>query len=176
VTADRDEESTTGGAGGRSGGLRTAMAAVLVLLLVVALGLGVWGYTRLSSVESQLDARSDVVRVAESFMVQFNTYDPENVDRYVDSVNELLSTSAKATFGKELEDITTLIRETELESEGTVHASGVASLDDDSARVLVVADAEAASEAGPVQRHFRWEISLVQVDGEWLVDDFEPVA
>jgi Mce-associated membrane protein len=176
VTADHDEDSTTDGRPGSSGGLRAAMAAVLVLLLVAAVAVGIWGYTRLSAAEDELEARSAVVRVAESFMVQFNTYDPEGVDEYVESVNELLSTSAKTTFGKQLEDITTLIRETELESEGKVHASGVASLDQDSARVLVVADAEATSASGPVQRHFRWEISLVQVDGEWLVDDFEPVA
>jgi Mce-associated membrane protein len=176
VTADHDGDSTTDDRPGRPGGPRAAMAAVLVLLLVVAIGVGIWGFTRLNAAEAELDARSDVVRVAEAFMVQFNTYDPESVDEYSASVNDLLSTSAKATFGKELEDITTLIRETELESKGEVHASGVASLDEDSARVLVVADAEATSSAGPVQRHFRWEISLVQVDGEWLVDDFEPVA
>ena len=51
----------------------------------------------------------------------------------------------------------------------------MATLDDDSARVLVVADAAVESVADARQRHFRWEISLVKVDGEWLVDDFAPV-
>jgi hypothetical protein len=152
------------------------MAVVLALLLVAAVAAAIWGRARLSAAEEELEGRADVVRVSESFMVQFNTYDPASVDSYAESVNSLLSTSAKTAFGKEIEDITTLIRETDLQSDGKVHASGVASIDDDSARVLVVADAEASSSAGPVQRHFRWEISLVKVDGEWLVDDFEPVA
>jgi hypothetical protein len=152
------------------------MAAVLALLLVVAVAVGIWGFVRLSAVEDDLDARADVVRVAEQFVVQFNTYEPESVDSYAESVNALLSTSAKTAFGNQIEDITRLINETDLSSKGEVLASGVASLDDDSSRVLVVADAEATSKAGPVQRHFRWEISLVKVDGKWLVDDFEPVA
>ena len=61
-------------------------------------------------------------------------------------------------------------------SQGEVLASGVATLDDDSARVLVVADANVKTVFDERQRHFRWEVSLVKVDGEWLVDDFTPVA
>jgi hypothetical protein len=26
-----------------------------------------------------------------------------------------------------------------------------------------------------VARHFRWQISLVKINGHWLVDDYEPV-
>jgi hypothetical protein len=57
-----------------------------------------------------------------------------------------------------------------------VLASGVASIDQDSAEVLVVADADVKTVFDTRQRHFRWEISLVKVDGTWLVDDFTPVA
>lgn len=176
LTADHDEDSTTTERPGGSGRLRTAMAAVLVLLLLAAVAAGVWGYSRWQSAEADLEARADVARAAETFVVQFNTYDTESIDDYAESMNELLSTSARTAFESQIEDITTLINETGLESEGEVLASAVAALDDDSARVLVVADAEATSQAGPVQRHFRWEVSMVKVDGEWLVDDFSAVA
>lgn len=176
LTADHDENSTTIGPPGGSGRLRTVLAAVLVLLLLAAVAVGAWGYTRWRSAETDLDARADVVRAAERFVVQFNSYDRESIDDYAESMNELLSTSARTAFDSQIQDITTLINETGLESEGEVLASAVAALDDDSARVLVVADAEATSQAGPVQRHFRWEVSMVKVDGEWLVDDFSAVA
>lgn len=176
MTAHHDEDSTTPDRAGASRRLRTAMAAVLVLLLLAAVAAGVWGYSRWRSVEGDLEARADVVRAAETFVVQFNTYDTESIDDYAESMNDLLSTSARTAFESQIEDITTLISETGLESEGKVLASAVATLDEDSSRVLVVADAEATSQAGPVQRHFRWEVSLVKVDGEWLVDDFSAVA
>ena len=56
-------------------------------------------------------------------------------------------------------------------------ASAVASVDSDSAQVLVVSDAERQDRLRPhVARHFRWEVSLVKINGKWLVDDFTPVS
>jgi hypothetical protein len=63
-----------------------------------------------------------------------------------------------------------------MDSQGKVLASGVATVDQDSARVLVAADADVKTVFDNRQRHFRWEVSLVKVDGRWLVDDFTPVA
>lgn len=154
------------------------MAAVLVLLLVAAVAVGTWGYTRLRSTETQLDARADVTRVAEQFTVAVNNYDTASADRYKADVSKLLSTKFKADFDKAMQDIVTQIQGAKMKSDGKVLASGVASLDDDSARVLVVADADVttAFDQQGLQRHFRWEVSLVKVDGRWLVDDFRPVA
>jgi Mce-associated membrane protein len=176
VTADHDGDSATDGRPGGPGGLRAAMAAVLVLLLVVAIGVGIWGFTRLNAAEAELDARSDVVRVAEQFAVSVNNYDSESVEDYKASVSELLSTKFRAEFDSAMEDIVVQVQEAEMESEGEVLASGVATIDDDSARVLVVADATVSTVFDERQRHFRWEVSLVKVEGEWLVDDFSPVA
>jgi Mce-associated membrane protein len=176
VTADHDEDSATDGRPGDSGGLRAAMAAVLVLLLVVAVGVGIWGFTRLSAAEDELDARSAVVRVAEQFAVSVNNYDSDSVEDYKASVSELLSTKFRAEFDSAMEDIVAQVQEAEMESEGKVLASGVATIDDDSARVLVVADAAVTTVFDERERHFRWEVSLVKVEGEWLVDDFSPVA
>ena len=53
--------------------------------------------------------------------------------------------------------------------------SRIASMDGDSAEVLVVADAQRVSSGQEVVRHWRWQISFVKSDGEWLVDAFEEV-
>ncbi|HZJ04665.1 MAG TPA: hypothetical protein VFD59_04240 [Nocardioidaceae bacterium] len=159
-----------------SAALKRTIALVLALILVAsAVGVGVLFYLR-GQVESELDERADVARAAEQFVVQFNTYDSGSVDSYVESVNPMLTTSAKTKFATAMEEILSLIEETELKSDGELLASGVAHVDPDDASVLVAVDAAARSLAGPVQRHFRWEIDLNKVDGEWLVDDFNPVA
>lgn len=152
------------------------MAAVLVLLLVAAVAAGIWGFARLSSAEKEIDARADVVRVAEQFTVAVNNYDSDSVDDYESTVSELLSTKFRGEFDKAMEDIVTSVQEAEMESQGEVLASGVATIDDDSARVLVVSDAAVKTVFDERERHFRWEISLVKVEGKWLVDDFTPVA
>ncbi len=152
------------------------MAAVLVLLLVAGVAAGIWGFTRLRSAETELDARADVVRVAEQFTVAVNNYDSGSVDGYKSSVTRLLSTKFRGEFEKAMEDIVAQVQQAKMQSEGKVLASGVATIDDDSARVLVVSDASVKTVYDERERHFRWEISLVKVDGKWLVDDFTPVA
>jgi hypothetical protein len=152
------------------------MALVLALLLVVAVAAGTWGYTRLSSAESELDARADVVRVAEQFTVAVNNYDSGSIDQYKSTVDGMLSTKFQGEFNKAMEDIVAQVQQAKMQSEGKVLASGVATIDNDSARVLVVSDATVKTVYDERKRHFRWEISLVKVDGKWLVDDFSPVA
>lgn len=171
---DDGDASRRPGEGGS--GLRLAMAGVLVVLLVLAVAAGAWGFTRLRAAESDLDARADVVRVAERFTVAVNNYDSASADQYKSSVSDLLSTKFRAEFEQAMDDIVTQVQQAKMQSEGQVLASGVASIDDDSARVLVVSDASVKTVYDQRQRHFRWQVSLVKVDGRWLVDDFTPVA
>lgn len=174
-----DEPDKTGGderPGRLSTTLRRTIALVLVFLLVgSAVGVGVLVYLR-GQVESELGERADVARAAERFVVQFNTYDAQSVDSYVESVNPMLTTKARTKFDAAMKEIVSLIQESKLQSEGKLLASGVAHVDTDDAIVLVAVDAKANSIAGPVQRHFRWEIDMRKIDGTWLVDDFNPVA
>lgn len=152
------------------------LALVCVLaLIVIAVELAVLR-PRFNEFEAEQADRADVVRVAQQFMVRFNTYQAGDLGTYQESVNEILSTKARASFKKVLENITELVQTSGLRSTGEVLTSGVASVDPDSASVLVVADAAVKSKLDTRARHFRWEISLVKVDGTWLVDDFEPIT
>jgi len=174
VTKDHDKDGHKISA--LSPTLRLVMAIVLGSLLVASVIGGVVLLDKRGEVESSLDVRRDVVRVAERFTVQVNNYDSESVDDYQESVSTMLSTKFRADFEKALTEIVTSVREAQMNSEGKVLVSGVASLDPDSATVLVVADADVKTVFDTRKRHFRWEVSLVKVDGEWLVDNFTPVA
>jgi Mce-associated membrane protein len=159
----------------RSRAVVVGVLVTLLVLLLVPAGVAVWGFTRLSAAEERLAARADVVRVAEQFTVAVNNYDAASVEDYRADVGELLSTKFRAEFDQAMEDIVTQVREAQMSSDGEVLASGVATVDDDSARVLVVANSAVKTVYDERQRHFRWEVSLVKVDGAWLVDDFTPV-
>ena len=165
---------------------RRTLASVLALLCVLALAgavaLGTWliGATRESSREAS--ERAEVVQAAERFTETWNTFTSENADEYIEQVAPLLSTKFRKEFEDSAENVLTGIRQQQLTSQGKVLADeeeipliGIASMDDDSAEVLVVSDAQRVASGQEVLRHWRWQVSLVLRDGEWLVDDFEEV-
>ena len=106
-----------------------------------------------------------------------NTYTPDTLRGDDPSRSaQMLSTKLRDQFDKENQDLGSVIQQAQLASTGKVLKTGVASLDDDSAVVLVVADADTTSKAQDSTRHFRWQVDLVKVKDEWLVDDFDAVT
>jgi Mce-associated membrane protein len=63
-------------------------------------------------------------------------------------------------------------------SEGTVLEAGLVSLDDRSARVIVVADSQVtnSSTRTPQPRHYRLQLDLSLANGEWLTSDLQFVG
>jgi hypothetical protein len=165
---------------GRASVLRWGVAAFLSLVVVLALVALVVEVTSLKgrsdAVRADEAARSAVVRAAERFSVQVNNYDVRSVDDYQATVTPLLSPKFKGEFEKAMTDIVASVKQAKMSSKGEVLTSAVASLDPDSAKVLVVSDATVRTVFDDRARHFRWEVSLVKIDGSWLVDDFSPVA
>lgn len=155
----------------------TAFLAVVAVVAVVAL---VLEFTMLrprsEEVSSAQQSRSDVTAAAERFAVQVNNYDVSSVDDYQASITPLLSPKFKGEFDKAMTDIVQSVKQAKMSSKGEVLTSAVASLDPDSAQVLVVSDANVKTVFDTRARHFRWEVSLVKIDGKWLVDNFTPVA
>ena len=160
--------------------VRRVAAILLAVLIVLALLVLVLELVllrpRYRAALADQTARADVVRAAERFTAQVNDYDVASIDDYQATVGPLLSTKFRGEFEKAMQDIVVSVQEAKMKSKGEVLASGVASIDRDSARVLVVADADVETVIDQRQRHFRWQVSLVKVDDAWLVDDFTPVA
>ena len=99
--------------------------------------------------------------------------DPEG---YVADVSEMLTTKQKAKFTQEFAEFQKLGIEPGLKGTGTILASGLADMDDDSATVLVAHDSAVQAKEGTTQRHYRWSVTLRKVGDTWLVDDFTPVS
>ena len=174
----RPDEGPTSASG--SPVLRWGITAFLALVCVVAIVLLVVEVVNLRPRHAEVSAtaanRSDIIRAAERFVVQTNTYDAGSIDKYRSSMNSLMSPKFRADYAKVLEQLTQTLQAAKLSSKGDVLASAIASQDPDSAQVLVVADATAKSVGGTRARHFRWDVSLVKINGKWLVDNFSPVA
>jgi Mce-associated membrane protein len=161
--------------------LRWSIAGILVALLVLALVLIVLEVTSLrprsQQAEDRSDAESAAIEAAQRFTVQLNTYEAGSIPAYEKSVNAMLSPKFRASYGKAMDQLSDTIVKGKITSKGEVLASAVGTLDSDSAQVLVVADASAQTIYDKnVARHFRWQVSLVKIDGRWLVDNYEPVG
>jgi hypothetical protein len=181
---DTEHTRTSGLPEGRrpwlSARLSRAIAAVLAVVVLVAAAVVVYELVsvRPRYLDAQADtrARTEAVRSAERFVVEANNFDASDLPTLKQRIGPLLTTKFRTDFESTIDDILTQIEQAKLVSKGEVLRSAVASVDSDSAEVLVVADANAKSSFGTRVRHFRWSVDLVKVDGDWLVDNFTPVA
>ncbi|MGA9748602.1 MAG: hypothetical protein WBQ50_14175, partial [Nocardioides sp.] len=159
-----------------SRGIAVVLAGLAVLAAVAVVVQLVVLQPRFEEVAATEQARIDAVRVAEKFAIEVNNYDSETIEDYQGRVSELLTTKFAGEFEQAMGDIVSSVGEADMTSKGEVITSAVASVDPDSADVLVVADADVTTVFDDRARHFRWEVSLVKVDGAWLVDNFTPVT
>jgi Mce-associated membrane protein len=120
--------------------------------------------------------RHEVVAVAEQFCLRMDAVDASNIEGYKKKVSELLTTKQKAKFTSEFDQFQKLGLDQQLKGSGTILASGLSDIDQDSASVLVAHDSTVKASTGTTERHYRWTVALRKVHGHWLVDDFTPVS
>ncbi len=138
------------------------------------------------------DERDVVMSQGRQFMLRLNSYGPDllgddgQMPEYREGVEELITPKFAASFEEGVVAAEQTVAAAGLARTAEVLATGVSSLDADSARVLVAGsfvnsypdpdrradDARVQDEPAP----FRVEVSLVRTGGEWLVDDFVPVT
>ena len=167
---------------------RTALAGVLVLALLVAAGVLAWLLlARGGDGDDVQSSREEVMAQTEQFMLRMGTYGPDLLDEkggmpeYRERVTGVITDKFAASFEKEAGTAEQLVAQAGVTRAADVFATGVSSIDQDSARALVACTFSDSYEVKgetvdqePIP--FRIEVSLVKVEGEWLVDDFDPVS
>ncbi len=152
--------------------------------------------------ESTTKDREQLLTLSREFATRFNTYDPSMLDDaghlpdYA-AVSDLMTPKFGEVFSDNVGYAEATVAQAGVASVGTVYAVGVTSLDGDSAEVLVAGtielsypypeeegegsddgdqtdpdDGERLS-SGP--QRFRYQVSLVKIDGNWLVDDLDDI-
>jgi Mce-associated membrane protein len=162
------------------------VAAVASAVLVTQRGFDAVGIDR-GATEVQ-DEREAVMSQARQFMLRANTYGPEQLGEdgtlgdYRSLVEEVITPKLSTSFQKEVTAAEQIVAQTGATRSTEVFSTGVATLDDDSATALVAGTFTTSypDEDGKPQPTepvpFRVQVSLVKTDGEWLVDDFDPIT
>jgi Mce-associated membrane protein len=187
---------TSGASGAGEGRWRLPVLVLLSLLLVASLAFLGWAlYERRDADEGAVRVRSTqttgeqrerdaVMSVARQFVINTGTYGPEDLDDkgqmpgYRSRVEDLITTKFKASFEEQVPVAEQMVAKFALVRTAAVFSTGVATLDDDSASVLVAgAFTDKYGKAATGDPHqFRWEVRLVKVEGAWLVDLYDVIG
>ncbi|MFC5731089.1 MULTISPECIES: hypothetical protein [Nocardioides] len=177
--------------------------AVLALLLgVVVAGLGVftWALVDRGAGDDPIDRlqslrdpgpdpgkeREEVLGAGRTFVDRFLTFGPDMLDdngKMPDyaAVGELMTSKFRTVFDRNVGYAEQVVAETKVGRVAEPYAVGVASLDSDSAELLVggIVEFSAPASEGSQEQiafeplRFRYQVSMVKIDGEWLVDDLD---
>jgi hypothetical protein len=185
IDAPEHDQDFDDSAPGEQRTFRPRWATALALLCVLTLiGGGLLAYWLLDQPDYSAEAedRAEVVEAAEVFVETWNTFRPKDAAAYLERVSPLLTTKFGQEFENASEDVVTGIVQQRLFSKGNVLTDadeipliGISTIDGDSAEVLVVSDATRVANRQRVLRHWRWQVSMRKVDGQWLVDSFKEV-
>lgn len=175
--------------------VRVATAAVLALVVATCVALLIWmtagGRASADGGLNLPDEREQAMSLTDQFVKRLGTYSPDMLDdsgqmqEYREQVREVITPKFAADFDKQVSTAEQLVAQGGITRTADVFATGVSSIDDDSARVLVAGaftdsyDQGTGNKARTVEQEplpFRFTVDLVMIDGEWLVDDFSPVS
>ncbi|WP_326669041.1 hypothetical protein [Streptomyces canus] len=157
---------------GRAWSVGLVVATVLTTALTIWLSFGLYNQRELEQ------RRQDLLAAARQSALNFTSLDYRHYDR--DSANVLESATGdfKKQFAAQTGELTQLVAQNKSVSEGQVLEAGIVRFDENSARVLVVADSKVTNTAAPKgeARTYRLQLDLVHRDGRWLTSDVEFVG
>lgn len=177
-------ESSTGEHSG-SATFRVVVLGVLVVALLASCGTLIWLLAgRRGEADDLQRERESVMAQTDQFMLRMGTYGPDLLDdkgqmpEYRSRVEEVITPKFATSFEKQAGTAEQLVAQAGVSRTADVFATGVSTIDSDSATALVAGTFTDSYQKGGQQEPipFRISVSLVKTDGKWLVDDFTPVT
>lgn len=114
-----------------------------------------------------------VKAVAEQFALRMDSLSSKDVTGYVKSVDQVLTTRCRTQFDKTGPLLAQSMGKASFSYKGYIRATGITSLDHDSATVLISHDSLLTAAGGQsAVSAYRWTLTMRKVGGKWLVDGF----
>ena len=176
---------------------RSALLVAFVVVILACLGSLIYLYVdqrdakgEESSASSPQDQREELMSQTQQFVLRVNSFGPAWLDeqnkmpRYAEGVTELMTAKFAASFEQSVVIPEQQVAQSGYGRSAEVFATGVASMDDDSATVLVgyVRTDSYPKPRDPDKRlklpgnPERWAVELVRTEGEWLVDNYAVIT
>jgi Mce-associated membrane protein len=157
--------------------VRAAFAGLCALLLVLVVASVLLG-VKWTSERAQQTRYADIVAAARQEALAFTTLDYRNLDTGVTHVLQGATGSFRKQFQSSAGQLRQLATQNKSVSKGKVLQAGLVSSDQDSARVIVVADSTVSNlnTKSPQPRHYRLQLDLVRQGSRWLTSDLQFVG
>jgi len=154
--------------------LNTVLAGVLLALLATA-GVLTW---QLQQAQAVQDRRNELLQAASEHAVTFLTVDYRHIQQDTAAVLAMAAGQFKQQYAASRPRLQQLVTQNKTVSTGNVLSAGVVSSDEDSARVIVVADSNVRNlaTAKPQPRHYRLQLDLTKQGERWLVTSLQFVG
>lgn len=148
--------------------------SALGLVVAVLAALLVWQVLDRREAGAGDTRRAEAVSVAKAQVIDLTTLDSESVAPKLKSMARRTS----GDFREQLSGITStfvkIVRENKIAATGVVDATGVTSMSDDKATVIVASSATVTQGKGKAAtRNYRIKVSLKLANGAWKVDGME---
>lgn len=124
------------------------------------------------------DARRDAVAVAERSVTALTTVSTKNLDDDISQMMKDATPGFRSQFEKQATAFREGVRQGKVTSTGSVSASGISSITEKKAVVVVAANGTVSNAASsePQERSYRLRVTLKRTGERWLVSGMEFVA
>jgi Mce-associated membrane protein len=155
---------------------RLLVAALPVLALILALGVGYLKWLDGTARESRAAAEQSI-RAASDSTIAILSYKPETVDRDLKAAADRLAEPFRQQYTQLVNDVVAPgAKQQHITAVATVPAAASVSATGKHAVVLVFVDQTATiGNDAPTQSTSSVRVSLEKVDGRWLISQFDPV-
>ncbi|WP_237330206.1 hypothetical protein [Streptomyces sp. BA2] len=163
-------------AGAARGG--RAMAAGLAVATAGTSALALWLGLQVYEQRATEQRHQDILAAARQSALNFTSLDYRHYGRDSENVLKGATGDFKKQFTAQTAQLTKLVAKNKSVSKGQVLEAGITRADEDSARVLVVADSKVTNTAAPdgQARTYRLQLDLELKNGKWLTSGVEFVG
>lgn len=151
---------------------RRLLIPLLALVVALLAGVTLWLGGQVRAAYARADGRQAALDAAGTHAMNLLALNHATIDADIQRILRTSTGAARTEFSAG----SARLRETTLANKvvqtGVLRAAGLESFSGDTARALVVADAEIRweeSKAAPEKRGFRWVMELTRTGGSWLV-------
>ncbi|MEV0622486.1 hypothetical protein AB0I81_54855 [Nonomuraea sp. NPDC050404] len=148
------------------------LISALSVTLAVLVGAGVWIAVQAREVQGRAGDRQAALLAAGTHAKNLVALDYRSVDADLRRILETSTGPARAEYEAGAAKLRSTTVGSKVVQHGVLRATGLVSMTESTAKVLVVADGEIrwdGSKSPPQERFYRWQMDLSKVGGLWLV-------
>lgn len=155
-----------------------ALPATLAVATAVTTVLSVWLTVQLYEQRAQEQRNQAILAAARQSALNFTSLDYRHYAQDSETVLKGAAGDFKEQFAAQTAELTKLVAANKSVSEGQVLEAGITRADENTARVMVVADSKVTNTAAPEgqARTYRLQLDLVHENGRWLTSNVEFVG